>query len=79
MKNRGRRWKNREKSEKQAREIRTAWDPVFESLDQQLGSIPVRHTEYQGRIAESTDAQLSDVEASRARSTESLEKESTRS
>lgn len=68
----------RKRSEKQAREIGTAWNPVFESLDQQLGSIPVRQAEYQGRIAESTDAQLSDVEASRARSTESLEKEKAR-
>jgi hypothetical protein len=68
----------RKKAEKQAREIGTAWNPVFESLDQQLGSIPVRQAEYQGRIAESTDAQLSDVEASRARSTESLETEKAR-
>lgn len=68
----------RKRSEKQAREIGTAWNPVFESLDQQLGSIPVRQAEYQGRIAESTDAQLSDVEASRARSTESLETEKAR-
>ena len=46
----------------------TAWDPVFESLDQQLGSIPVRQVEYQGRIAESTQMlNLAMWEASRAR------------
>lgn len=68
----------RDEQKKRANEIGNAWNPIFSELDRQLGSIPQRQQQYEDRINESTQAQLEDVEASRARSTEVLETEKAR-
>lgn len=69
---------NKKRQEKQAREIGSAWDPVLAELDRRLGELPTRQAEYEGRIGQSTEAQLADVEASRTQSTEALQTEKAR-
>lgn len=66
------------KQNKQAIEIGNAWNPIFSELDRMLGSIPTQQTNYENKIGESTNAQLSDVESSRVRSEEALQTEKKR-
>lgn len=58
-----------------ANESTEAWEPIFEELDRQLGSLPQRQEDYEGRVGSSADAQLSDVEAQRNASLGVLESE----
>lgn len=69
---------DRKRKQKQAEEIGKSWDPVLSELDRRLGELPTRRAEYEGRIGESTEAQLADVEASRSQSTEALQTEKAR-